>query len=344
MQKYFLGVDGGNSKTDYLLCTIEGTFVDVYRTDTCSHEQFNNGFDGMERAMREQLSQLFSRNGISISDIVSAGFGLAGADLPEQIKQLKERVDAIGFTCYGLANDGILGIKGASDNGIGLCAVNGAGTVVIGMDEKGEILQVGGTGSLSGDSAGGAYIRNQIITRLYSFHYRCGENSVMFSRVMELLQTTPQNLPIVISDYKLLNQCMSDIVQIGAKAALDGDKVAKEIFDAVGTSIGQAAAGCIRLLSFDEFGTVSNPIDIVRVGSIWHRIPYEGMNAAFVHTVQELSGKKCSVIKLEAPPAVGGVLWAKEIADDAKVSASYRQSLLEAITLEKYDALAFQSK
>ena len=344
MQKYFLGVDGGNSKTDYLLCTVEGAFVDVYRADTCSHEQFKDGFDGMERAMRKQLSQLFSRNGINISDIVSAGFGLAGADLPEQIDELNRRVKEIGFSQYGLGNDGILGIKGASNSGIGICTVNGAGTVVIGMDEKGDVLQVGGIGTLSGDAAGGAHIRDRILTKLYCFHFRCGDDSVMFSRVMELLNATPEKLPMTISDYNLLRQHMSDIIQIGAKAAMDGDKVAREIFDAVGVSIGQGVAGCIRKLSFEGFGSESNPIDIVRVGSIWHKVPYEGMSNVFMQTIQGLSDKKCRLVKLEAPPAVGGVLWAKEVADNAPVAADYRQNLLNAITLEKYDAVAFQSK
>ena len=74
MPKYFLGVDGGNSKTDYLLCTADGEFVDVFRTGTCSHERFDDGYDGMEKNMREHLAILFKRNNISVEDIASAGF------------------------------------------------------------------------------------------------------------------------------------------------------------------------------------------------------------------------------------------------------------------------------
>ena len=84
MSKYYLGVDGGNTKTDYLLCTADGGFKDVFRTGTCSHEAFENGYDGMEAAMSEQLSRLLERNGIGI-DI-----------LPECIAVAKKRIQANG--------------------------------------------------------------------------------------------------------------------------------------------------------------------------------------------------------------------------------------------------------
>ena len=342
MQKYFLGVDGGNTKTDYLLCTVEGDFVDVYRTETCSHEHFENGYDGMEQVMSKQLTHLLNRNGITIDNIASAGLGLAGADLPSQITELKKRVENIGLTCYGLSNDGILGIKGASNSGVGLCAVNGTGTVIVGIDEKGEILQVGGVGPLSGDYAGGGYIRSQIISLLYDFYYRCGKDSVMFPLLMDLLKADPLDMLTLVSDYNLLNKHTVDIIQIGSNAAVAGDTAAQGIFDNVGISIGRSAAGCIRSLSFEGFGTSETPIDIVLVGSIWHKVPYEGMLASFVQTVTDLSGKHCRCITLQSPSATGGVLWAKEIADGVPVAAEYRRKLLDAITMEKYEALAFR--
>jgi len=340
--KYFLGVDGGNTKSDYLLCTTEGEFVDVFRTGTCSHEQFDDGYNGMERTMREQLSHVFERNGIGVGDIAAAGFGLAGADLPSQTVELKKRVEAIGFTCYGLSNDGILGIKGASDSGVGLCAVNGTGTVVVGIDETGEILQVGGVGQLSGDRAGGGYLRNQIIAMLYEYHYRCGEDSVMFPRVMDLLGAKQEDLLTVVSDDELLNRHTVDIIQIGTKAANEGDALARKIFDAIGISIGMSAAGCIRRLSFKRLGVEASPIEIVQVGSIWHKVAYEGVGTSFLQTAERLSGKRCRPIKLEAPAAVGGVLWAKEVADGAQVPAAYRKNLLEAVSMDKYEAIAFK--
>jgi len=311
MGKFLLGVDGGNTKTDYLLCTLEGTQIDLLRTGTCSHE--NVGFDGMEQTMRAQLGEILSRNKLQIADIAAAGFGLAGADLPWQVSELENRIKKIGFTRFAVANDGILGIKAACKNGYGLCAVNGTGAVIIGADETGKILQVGGMGRLSGDGAGGSYIRDKIISRLYDFHFRCGENSTMFTQVLELLNAKPRDLLAIIADYDLLHRNMTALIQLAGSAAESGDAVAGQIFTQVGESVGKSAAGCIRNLSFTAGATPQSPLEVVLVGSIWHKVPYPGMIHAFAKTTETLTGKHIRTVKLEAPPAMGGVKWAGEM-------------------------------
>jgi N-acetylglucosamine kinase-like BadF-type ATPase len=323
---FFLGVDGGNTKTDYLLCTSKGRIVQRLRTGTCSHENFDDGYDGMERAMREQLSKLFKRNNINVKNIAAAGFGLAGADFPHQIEELKKRVEAIGFTRYGLANDGILGIKAASESGAGICAVNGTGTVVVGIDERGEILQIGGVGALSGDAAGGSYIRDKIVSLLYDYHYRCGKDSLMFSRVKELLGEG--DLAMQICDYALLHKHMKEIIKIGAQCAVEGDKLAKQIFDDVAVSIAKSVAGCIKRLSFAEKQYEESPIDVIQVGSIWN-INYKEINSVFLKNAEKYSGRICRLIKLEHTAAVGGVLWAKEIYNRGIRIEEYRKILLK---------------
>ncbi|MCL2357186.1 MAG: hypothetical protein FWC70_08520 [Defluviitaleaceae bacterium] len=325
MQTYFLGVDGGNTKTEYLLCSTEGKIVDVFRAGTCSHERFDDGFDGMERVMREQLDELFARNeGVGLDNIVAAGFGLAGADMKYQVEELTRRVKAIGFSNFGIGNDGLLGIKAASENGVGICAVNGTGTVVVGVDECGETLQIGGI-SASGDSAGGHFIFEKIIVAMYEFTFRCGPDSAMFPLVRKLLGITDENMLETIAEYDFLRRNMTDIVKIGAKAAVDGDEVAKSIFDDAGSSVGKSVAGCIRRLAFKGMGTPELPINVVQVGSVWHKVPYRGMSEVFLKTAVELSGRHCRIIELKTPAAAGGVLWAKELADGIPPSPEYRK-------------------
>jgi hypothetical protein len=57
------------------------------------------------------------------------------------------------------------------------------------------------------------------------------------------------------------------------------------------------------------------------------------MNEVFMQTVQELSGKTCKVVPLKTPSAVGGVFWAKELADGKPPSASYRANFWQQIRL-----------
>jgi N-acetylglucosamine kinase-like BadF-type ATPase len=243
--------------------------------------------------------------------------------LPYQYEELKKRVEAIGFSRYGLANDGILGIKGASENGIGICAVNGTGTVVIGINRNGEILQVGGVGENSGDSAGGSHVRTMVIAALYSFYYRCGDDSIMFPRIMKLLDAKPEDLLSVICDYSLMQNNSTDIIRICAEAAEEGDGTAKKIFNDMGISIGKSVAGCIKKLRFEN----EKSINIVQVGSIWHKTPHN-ISEIFLKTSEEFSGRKCRIVKFETTAAAGGILWAKEILDGVIPNAKFRAKVI----------------
>ena len=81
MKKYIIGVDGGNTKTDYLLFDTEANFIDGFRSGTCSHEAPSIGsFDGAYKVMNENIKLLLSRNNLTIDDVVSGAFGLAGVD------------------------------------------------------------------------------------------------------------------------------------------------------------------------------------------------------------------------------------------------------------------------
>jgi N-acetylglucosamine kinase-like BadF-type ATPase len=146
----------------------------------------------MEKTMREQLSVIFSRNHITADDIIAGGFGLAGSDLPAQRGELINRVKKMGFKNFNVFNDGILGIKAASENGAGICVVNGTSTVVIGIDLNGKILQVGGVGEIAGDLAGGTYVMRRCIYYLYEYYFRCGRPSGMFPEIMKMLNTTEE--------------------------------------------------------------------------------------------------------------------------------------------------------
>ena len=91
MKKYIIGVDGGNTKTDYLLFDLEGNFVDGVRCGTCSHESPKIGsFNGAYIEMNNQITNLLKRNNLTIEDVESGAFGLAGVDAPFQKKALEE--------------------------------------------------------------------------------------------------------------------------------------------------------------------------------------------------------------------------------------------------------------
>ncbi|MCL2406228.1 MAG: N-acetylglucosamine kinase [Defluviitaleaceae bacterium] len=331
---YILGVDGGNSKTDYLLCREDGTFVDILRRPTCSHEHAGVGYDGMQNKMQSHLHDLFAKNNITVKDISAAAFGLAGADLPHQHQQLKQRITNMGLCKFDLGNDGILGVKAMADSGI--CAINGSGTVVVGIDDTGAQLQVGGIGPLSGDYAGGSHIARSAVEAVYKHYFRVGPYSHAFPKIMGVFGVTnPPDLPTsIISQSTRIWENAKAIIDIVDDYAIQGDEVCKAILDNVGINCAEGISGCIRNLSF------ASEITVVKAGSIWTKLKYKGMSDIFESTIKHNIHHTQNIIPvlLDAPPALGAVFWAMELIN-GKCCPQYREDMRKFLTTQKYENL-----
>ena len=184
--KYILGVDGGNTKTDYLLYDVEGNFVDGLRSGTCSHEGLKDGFEGAYRVMNEKITELLSRNGLTVEDVEASAMGLAGVDCAYQKEQIDKVIARIGLKNCQAVNDGFLGIKAASPNGTGACSINGTGTVSVCINEKNEWKQVGGIGYVAGDEGGGSYLARTVVRVVFDSIYRFGLETSLKADVFEM--------------------------------------------------------------------------------------------------------------------------------------------------------------
>lgn len=321
--KYLIGVDGGNTKTDYLLYDIDGNFIDGVRSGTCSHEAKGLGFDGAYRVMKENLDALLSRNNLKITDIAAASFGLAGVDVPYQKKALEEVVEKIGFTNYIVLNDGFLGIKAASPNGVGVCSINGTGTVNVGIDNTGKYFQVGGIGYLAGDEAGGSFLARRTIQAAFNSCFRSGKETSLLEDVFKMYGIASK---YEFSDAVVLGKIDSTfLIKALCKRANEGDEVAIEILETAGKNMALSIVGVIKELTFSE------PIYVIQAGSVWAKATSDKMNNKFKEVVEKLTNKKCEYIILKEPPVLGAIIWAYELANHKLPSEEVKNKMCDSI-------------
>lgn len=324
MKKYVIGVDGGNTKTDYLLFDIEGNFVDGMRCGTCSHEAPSVGsFDGAYRIMNEKINELLSRNSLLITDVASGVFGLAGVDAPFQKEALENAVKKIGFNEYAVINDGFLGIKAASPTGTGVCSINGTGTVNVGIDEEGNWMQVGGIGYVAGDEAGGSFLARAAVRLAFDDCFRFGEKTKITEDVFEMYQ---------ISSKKELSNAIvgkrvdsTFLIKALFKRANENDAPAIKVLETAGENMARSISGVITEINIKE------PINVILAGSVWAKATNFSMLEKFKEVVLKLTNKKCNFIVLNEPPVLGAILWALEIANKKLPSEQLKQKVLENI-------------
>ncbi|WP_027094577.1 N-acetylglucosamine kinase [Cohnella thermotolerans] len=325
---YVIGVDGGNSKTDYFLFDAEGGLVDHSRAGTCSHERFPDGYESSYRIMNVHIRQLLARNRLSMESVAAGAFGLAGADIPSQKRQLRQVVERIGFTRYAVDNDSFLGIKAGIEAGFGVCSVNGSGAVTGGISPSGARLQVGGVGSeLSGDEAGGFYLARRTLRAVYDAFYRMGPPTQLTEPVLKLLGVPAKEHFLDCALEGLLDRTLptTEMIRLLFAAADAGDAAAMGIVDHSARQLALSTAGCIHNLDFGP------EVDIVLAGSVWVKAESPLLADRYRDYVAQLTDRRCRFLTLHVPPAAGAVLWALELVHGQAADAALRRKVVEAI-------------
>jgi N-acetylglucosamine kinase-like BadF-type ATPase len=155
MSTYFLGVDGGGTKTAYVVLDGEGRTVAELVGPSCYY--FASGIDLLERVLTEGVTEVTAKAGITPAQLDHAFFGVPGygensADIP--------RLDAIvrgllGHDRFAVGNDVVGGWAGALAAGDGINVVAGTGSIAYG-EHGGLSHRSGGWSELFGDE-GSAY-------------------------------------------------------------------------------------------------------------------------------------------------------------------------------------------
>lgn len=325
--QYILGVDGGNTKTDYYLFDINGNFIDMYRGGTCSHEGLKDSFDGTYRVMKQVFDEFLGKHNLKPEDIVASCFGLAGDDHPFQHQMLCQKVEQLGFKNYKIVNDSALGIKVGTTKGYGVCSINGTGTSVSGIGKDGKIVQVGGIGEITGDEAGGRFISRKVVRKAFDDIMRFGKKTSLTKITLDLIGNTSEEHLMEDIAYKYLTGKVDyNVLTIACfEEASKGDEVAIEILTNVADNLARSAASAVVRLDLGD-----HP-EVVLAGSVY----VKGSCPILVNEVKRridlYSNKQCNTNVLTVPPATGAIIWAYELATGNYPSYEKRMEFVKTV-------------
>jgi len=151
----YLGIDGGGSKTSFLL-------VDEYYNEICHIESgpsnwLSVGADAAKQAITQGISRLTER-----PDIVCAGFaGAARHDSAAFYKDVLESL--IPGAQIIIESDAFVASIGAIGVDPGILLIAGTGSIVIGRDKARNMFRIGGWGPYFGDEGSGFWIGREAV-------------------------------------------------------------------------------------------------------------------------------------------------------------------------------------
>ena len=304
---YYIGVDGGGTKTYYALFDGSKNMIADFKTAGSNHENLEGSFDEAVDILWEGLNGLLQKAGKTFDDVRFTLMGLAGVDHPFQHDALYTRLEAKGLRNFELYNDGFIVVKAGSVSGAAIGLNNGTGTCCNSIDSRGNMLQLAGLGDFSGDMGNGHWIatmayraiyddvflgiRETALTGMYYNHFNL-QNRDDFLSAVSAFETEDAEDHI---------RSLIDCFFAGLE---EDDPACVDILDKMALRSAQLIAAHAAQMEFD-----GDEIEVVLSGSILTKLPSARYLQAIRDNVAKLSDRKFVFSKLSEPPVVGCLNW-----------------------------------
>ncbi len=302
MTRYFLGADTGGTKSHALITDETGRALGFGEGGPGNPQGV--GYPGLTEVLESVTTQAVAMAGIPREQIVSAGFGIAGYDWPSQREMTLCAIEPLKLSArLEIVNDSIIGLLAGATEGWGVAIVAGTGENCRGWDQNRHEGRVTGYGSEMGESGGGSQLvvkAAQAVVREWS---RRGPATKLTQAFVEL--TGAGSLDDFVEGVALQRySANSGIAPLVFRIAAEGDPVAIEVIRWAGCELGDMATGVIRQLNFESL-----EFEVVLVGSLYEGGPLliDPMRET-IHAV----APKATLVRLTAPPVIGGVLLGME--------------------------------
>ena len=163
MSGVLLGVDGGGSKTDFLLVDAGGRALGRARTGTTNYHQV--GFDGVQSALARGVAEACEASGVALSGIRGATVGIGGVgEIEADIGPLSRAVrDALGRVPHRLVNDCEVAFAGALGLAPGVNLIAGTGSLAFARNAQGQSVRVGGWAWSIGDEGSAHWLARRLL-------------------------------------------------------------------------------------------------------------------------------------------------------------------------------------
>lgn len=239
--RYYLGVDGGGTKTEALIADQNGVIVGASKGGSS-----NPHFVGKNMA----LSALFDAvskvmRGTNMMDVAKAVICVPG--MREYTNELAENI--------GLDKDKLLvhadeqnAFVAALGKEYGVVVLAGTGSFVMGINKDGNSDIVGGWGPIIGDPGSGYWIAVRALQAVANEYDGLSAHTVLTEKIKAYYS---------IEDISALKRVVSadnvsPIAVLVKEAALEGDKIAGDIVREAGVELAKMASAVITRLELDH--------------------------------------------------------------------------------------------
>lgn len=262
---YFIGVDGGASKTAALVVDDKGRTLGRGLAGASNHLRV--GIEEATRNIERAMNIALVEAGIAIRNVEYAYCGIAGSDHPAHRQKV---IDSLKIFFprgnFIVDTDARIALTGAIGFGAGVVIIAGTGSVAFGRNEAQDESRAGGWGPTLGDEGSGFWIAREGLSAIVRAHDGRG----FATRMTDLLcddydMCQPEELPRFV--YAATTH-VDDIAKYGRlviEAAQVGDDVARDILARAGSELAECVLAVARKLHL-----LDSVFPVAYVGGAFH--------------------------------------------------------------------------
>lgn len=180
--KYYIGIDGGGTKTLFRVVNQSGETIDVLETKGSNISSI--GYESTKEILSYGISELLEKNNLKIKDCYGLCMGASGVDRDLERKKVENIFYDLGFKKVLVKNDAYIVLASQSDELLGLVAIAGTGSIVLGINEK-ENSRVGGWGYKLGDEGSAYWIGMQGIKAVLNAHDGLSDSTMLTNALLK---------------------------------------------------------------------------------------------------------------------------------------------------------------
>ncbi|MBR5409740.1 MAG: hypothetical protein IK104_03645 [Clostridia bacterium] len=310
MSTYYIGVDGGGSKTQYALFDETRKMLGSVKTEGSNHENLPGSYAEAAGILLGGIERLLVMNALRQSDVSFVLMALAGMDHPYQEEALANELRKAGLQVpFSLYNDGYIVVKAGSPTGVGVGYNCGTGTCCNSIDADGKLLQFGGFGQLSGDVGGGRWIAAETFRMVYD-DLCLGHMPTLCTKLLTERFSVPATHAGLLTLVHLYEEedrdFIHDMIDVYFDALAEDDPAARAVAEVMADRGAAFIAAHIRKQRF------VGSVEVVLSGSMHTKLLPDWYVALMKEKTEALSGRKCFFRRLTVPPVTGCINWILE--------------------------------
>ena len=297
---YFLGVDGGGTKTLAAICDADGRVLGsgLGGPSNIDDVGLEAATDNIAQAVRVARAVA----GLEPQPFAGAFLGLAGVvaerdrALVHGIARRLELSEQIGVD-----HDCRIALAGGLSGRSGAVLIVGTGSSCYGVNDSGESWRSGGWGSLISDEGSGYFLgREGLIAAVRSLDGRGPASSLAAAMLRSLGVTQPDDLLHRLYVTGLTRTEIAALAPIILECAADGDEAALEIVERGSNLLTECVAAVAKHLRLERF-------ELVVVGGLYREslLVQNRLQGTLLERVPQ-----CRIVSPELPPVLGACLLA----------------------------------